>query len=137
MIDTYILLNRKPRLIFKLFIYNILILIGLIIYAIFNFKYTSYFCSNSKITFRDNIYLLKLEISIENLDIVVQNSKIIINNKEYMYQVYQIDSNVDYNSMCQIVYLKIFNLEDYYLINNYSINIKIIKDSKVLIDYLK
>lgn len=133
MIETYILLNRQPKIISKLFLFNIFILITLIIYASFTFRYTSYFYSTSKITFKNNIYLLKITTSINNLDVVAKNKNIIINNKEYMYEIYEIEST----DKDQEIYLKVFNLEEYYLIDNYSVNIKIERNSKVLIDYLK
>lgn len=85
------------------------------------------------------MYLLKIKTSINDLMTISKNKSIVINNCEYMYQIYQIDSNIIYenNNEYQIVYLKIFNLEEDYLINNFSLNVKIPKDSKVLIDYLK
>ena len=139
MIDTYILLNRKTKLISKLFIYNILILIILMIYTLSKFEYTSYFYSNSQITFMDNYFLLKINTSLEDIQTISKSNSIIINNKEYMYQIYKIENDVMYenNNQYQVIYLKILNLEEYYWIENYSLNIKIEKERKVLIDYLK
>lgn len=139
MIDTYILLNRKTKLISKLFIYNILILIILMIYILSKFEYTSYFYSNSQITFMDNYFLLKINTSLEDIQTISKSNSIIINNKEYMYQIYKIENDVMYenNNQYQVIYLKILNLEEYYWIENYSLNIKIEKERKVLIDYLK
>ena len=138
LIDTYILMNRKPKIILKLFIYNILILIVLVIYVLFNCNYTSYFYSDSKITLKDNMYLLKIMTPISDLSSISQNKFLLINDKEYMYQIYEIEDNLIYedDSVYQIVYLKIWNLEDYYQINNYPLSIKIKGENKKIINYL-
>ena len=53
MIETYVLLNRKPKIITKLFIYTNLFLILLTIYVLINYQYTIYFNSNAQIKYNN------------------------------------------------------------------------------------
>ncbi len=138
-IDTYILLNKKQSFIIKIFIYIIIFFTFLVFYILFSLNYTSYFYSNSNIVYKDNDYYLKIVVNPKDIHTVLNNNIIIINNKKYMYQIYKIDSsdvNNNYNSK-EIIYLNIFNLEKYYYVNNNELSIKIVRDKKVLIDYLK
>lgn len=139
MIETYILLNRQPKITTKLFIYINLFLIILIIYVLTNYQYTIYFNSTAQIKYNNNQFLAKIKTSNKNIKTISQNNKIIINNKEYTYKIYNIDEFPIYedNQEHQIVYLKIYNLEDYYKIDNYSIDIKIEKSRQKIFDYLK
>lgn len=137
MIDTYIIQNRKPKLISEVFICNILILILLVVYVINNFTYTFYFSQTSKMRYVDNKFLLVINTQISNIETITKNRKIIINNKEYMYCIEKIEDDIDYNGEYQNIYLKIYNLEDDYLIDNYRVDVKILKGRKKIIDYLK
>ena len=84
------------------------------------------------------MYLLKIMTPISDLSSISQNKFLLINDKEYMYQIYEIEDNLIYedDSVYQIVYLKIWNLEDYYQINNYPLSIKIKGENKKIINYL-
>ncbi len=84
------------------------------------------------------MYLLKIMTPISDLSSISQNKFLLINDKEYMYQIYEIEDNLIYedDSVYQIVYLKIRNLEDYYQINNYPLSIKIKGENKKIINYL-
>ena len=139
MIETYVLLNRKPKIITKLFIYTNLFLILLTIYVLINYQYTIYFNSNAQIKYNNNQFLLKIKTSNNNIKTISQNNKIIIDNKEYIYKIYNINESLTYkdNQEYQIVYLEIFNLEDYYKVDNYSLDIKIEKSRQTILDYLK
>lgn len=133
MIDAYIIQNRKPKLISKIFISNILILILLVIYVINNFTYTFYLSITSNMKYVNNEFLLEISIPINEIDTIAKNHEITINNKQYMYQIKNIEDN---NKEYQNIYLKIYNLEEYYLIDNYSLDVKILKEKKKIIKYL-
>ena len=80
-----------------------------------------------------------IKTSNNNIKTISQNNKIIIDNKEYIYKIYNINESLTYkdNQEYQIVYLEIFNLEDYYKVDNYSLDIKIEKSRQTILDYLK
>lgn len=139
MIDSYIIINRQPNLIIKLFIYNILYLIVLVIWSINTFYYHSFFQVHSQILRINSLYYLEVLIPVEEVNIITNQSKIEIASKNYNYQVYKIDPNAIYdgNKNYQKIYLKIENLEESYQINGYQLEIKIEKSSKKIIDYLK
>lgn len=139
MIDSYIIINRKPSLIIKLFIYNILFLTLLVIWCINTFYYHSFFQVHSQILRINSLYCLEVLIPVEGVNIITSKSKIEIASKIYNYQVYKIDPNAFYdgNKNYQKLYLKIDDLEDFYKINGYQMEVKIEKTSKKIIDYFK
>lgn len=136
MLDSYIILNRNPKIIIKLFTYTSLALFVLLIYLSNIINYTSYFKIYSCITFIDNNYYLKIVIPIDKLNLITTKNQIILDNNIYNYQVYKIVNDKNDNNS-QIVYLKIDNLESSYKINNYSVKVKIIEEEKKIIEFLR
>lgn len=136
MLDSYIILNRNPKIIIKLFTYTSLALFILLIYLSNIINYTSYFKTYSCITFIDNNYYLKIVIPIDKLNLITTKNQIILDNNIYNYQVYKI-VNIKKDINSQIVYLKIDNLESSYKINNYSVKVKIIEEEKKIIEFLR
>lgn len=136
MLDSYIILNRNPKIIIKLFTYTSLALFVLLIYLSNIINYTSYFKTYSCITFIDNNYYLKIVIPIDKLNLITTKNQIILDNNIYNYQVYKI-VNIKKDINSQIVYLKIDNLESSYKINNYGTKVKIIEEEKKIIEFLR
>lgn len=136
MLDSYIILNRNPKIIIKLFTYTSLALFVLLIYLSNIINYTSYFKTYSYITFIDNNYYLKIITPINKLKQITTKNQIILDNNIYNYQVYKIVNDKNDNNS-QIVYLKIDNLESSYKINNYSVKVKIIEEEKKIIEFLR
>ena len=136
MLDSYIILNRNPKIIIKLFTYTSLALFILLIYLSNIINYTSYFKTYSCITFIDDNYYLKIVIPVDKLNLITTKNQIILDNNIYNYQVYKI-VNIKKDINSQIVYLKIDNLESSYKINNYSVKVKIIEEEKKIIEFLR
>lgn len=136
MIDEYIIINRKPKIIIKIFIYNIMFLMMLVIYLSNILTYTSYYSTNSYIFCSNNKYYLKLIIPIDKINLIVKKESLIINDEIYNYSIYKIDSNA-INDNNIIIYLKVYGLKGSYKINNYIVKIKVEGERKKIIDYLK
>ena len=83
MIDEYIIINRKPKIIIKIFIYNIMFLMMLVIYLSNILTYTSYYSTNSYIFCSNNKYYLKLIIPIDKINLIVKKESLIINVEIY------------------------------------------------------
>lgn len=139
MIDSYIILNRKPSLIIKIFIFNISIILVLLIWGINTLKYQNFFTFHSKIIYLNSYYVIEVLIPEKEVNQIINNNILLINDKKYNYSVYKIEKEITYkeNTNYQKMYLKINNLEEKYLINNYRIDIKIPKNNKKIIEYIK
>lgn len=135
MLDSYIILNRQPKIIIKIFYCVSILLTFLSLYLLTTLTYTSYYSNNSYVTFIDKSYYLKLKVQVDKLNLITTNHQIILDNNIYNYQVYKIENDITNNS--QIVYLKIANLDESYKINNYGIKIKIEENTQKIIQYIK
>lgn len=135
MLDSYIILNRQPKIIIKIFYCVSILLTFLSLYLLTTLTYTSYYSNNSYVTFIDKNYYLKLKVQVDKLNLITTNHQIILDNNIYNYQVYKIENDITNNS--QIVYLKIANLDESYKINNYGIKIKIEENTQKIIQYIK
>lgn len=133
-IYEYIILNKTisiKTLSFTLIILFVFIL--LIIYS-FNKNYEKYYtvvgCYNDS-----NV---SLYVEIDKINSIIKNNYLLIDNKKYEYIVYSIDEEIinDNNKNYQKVNIKL-NLDDKYRINNYLFEVKILKERKKVILYLK
>lgn len=139
MIETYMILNRKPKFIIKIFIFNAIFLLLLVIYKINTSPYQSYFQIHSKILINNSFYNFEVLIPEKEVSRITSQDELIIDSKTYKYHIYQIDSNIIYqnNTNYQKVYLKILNLDKKYQKNGYHIIAKIPKYYKTIMDYFK
>lgn len=136
---SYIILNRKPSLIIKIFIFNIIMLISLIIWGINTLYYQTYLTFLSKVVNYNDKYVLEILTPISKVPQIKNQNKIIIDKNIYYYQIYEIDNNVVFinNTNHQKIYLEIPNLSDNYLINGYKMDVKFPGKKQKIINYLK
>ena len=127
MIDTYIILNRKPNLIMQVFILNIFLLTGFVIWCINTLPYQFYFQIHSQIFNKNSYYYLKVLIPAKEVNEITKQNTLWINNKKYNYKIIKESNNITYKHEKNYLtlYLKIENLEEEYKKNGYHINIKI------------
>jgi hypothetical protein len=139
MIDSYIILHRKTSIVIKVFIFNIFLIGMFVIWGINTIEYQSYFQIHSKILKFNSYYYLEVLIPVKEVYKITNQNKITIDEKEYFYHTYEIDSNVIYenNQNYQKIYLEIISLEPEYLKNGYQVDVKIPKEKKKIINYLK
>lgn len=139
MIDSYIILNRKSRFIIKLFLFNVLILLLLVIIGMNTFYYQEFFQFHSKIFYYNSLYYFEVLIPEKEVFVVTRKNKLMIEKKQYNYRVVRIDSNIIYKDSInyQKVYLEVLHLDSWYQKNGYEVDIKILKDKQKIIDYLK
>lgn len=139
MIDSYIILNRKTTLIIKIFFINIFLIGIIVIWSINTFYYQTSFQGHSKILNFNSFYYLEVLIPVKEVNQITKQNQIVIDKKIYNYQVYKIDPDVVYENTInyQKVYLEVIDLEEEYQKNGYQIDVKILKEKKKIIDYLK
>lgn len=110
---------------------TIIFIIVLII--LFTFKYQSYYITMG--TMIDN--KLELLVNINDIKYIKNNHKIIIDDIDYVYKIDRIDNKLyvdeKYNNY-KYVYLNISNLTN---VDNYVYKIKVSKEHKALVRYLK
>lgn len=137
MFDSYIILNRKPKIIIIIFVYVLICFSFYLLYLSNTLIYTSYYCSNSTVINVDNEYYLKMIVELDKLNLVTKKKRLYFadSNNQYNYQVYKIEEGINNDS--KIVYLKVFEIDNSYKINNYGIKIKIKEKSTKLINYIK
>lgn len=139
MINSYKILNRKISTISKIFQLNLIIIIILVIWGIINLEYQSFIKLHSKILNFESYYTLEILIPTKEVKQITKQNKVIINSKEYTYTVSKIDNNCIFknNQNYQKIYLSIPSLEENYLINGYELDLKIPKEKKKIINYIK
>lgn len=132
MLDSYILLNRQPKNIIKLFTFSIFLLFFILIFLINKLTYTPYLEKKAKVVFINNNFYLEVEINHDEFVTIFNNNKIIIDNKVYFYKI-DLESSDDSG---QKVYLNIEDFPDSYKINNRVILVKFEEETKGVIDSL-
>ena len=140
MINHYLILNRKPSFIIKTFILVISFIIIAVIWGVNTFYYQNFIILHSRIKYFDNsYYFIEVLVPIKEVKQITKQNQIAINNKTYNYLIYKIDNNITYidDENYQYVYLNVINLDDSYLINGYETDVKILKERKKIIDYLR
>lgn len=136
MIDSFIILNRKPRFIIKLFILFMLLFTLILFYSFKKITYTSYLNKIAFVSIIDNNYYLRIDIPADEMDCVLNNQFIYIKDIGYWYCFYKMDDEVKSGNVLSI-YLEIKNLKSSYKFNNYSVKVRIQKSRKTIYAYLK
>ena len=133
MFDSYIILNRKPHIIIVIFIYIFIIFLLYLFYFLNTYTFTLYYSNTSFIKYVDGDYYLMIDAELKDSDLILKGEEIYLNDKLYKYQIYRIDEGINDT---QVIYLKIFNIEEDYKIDNFAIKIKIFDRKVKLINYL-
>lgn len=112
----------------------LIICICIFIYVTIMYNYQTYYITKGRII--DN--KLELMVSLENIKYITnQNNLILDNNKTYNYKIVRISDEIyldeAYNNY-KYIYLEVKNLNN---IDNYVYDLKIKKENKKIIEYLK
>ena len=118
-------------------IYNIglvlLIILLIFIYVSFIYTYKTYYINKG--TMIDGN--LKLLVNLDDIKYIATNNSLKIDNTHYEYQISKISEELYVDETLnnyKYIYLKVNNLNN---INNYVYEIKLVKEKKKLIEYLK
>lgn len=139
MINSYLILNRKPSIIVKIFLLIIISFVIVVIWGINTFYYQSFIQLHSQILYLTPNYYMEVLVPAKEVNQITKQNKIIIEDKTYNYKIYDISNIVEYidNENYLSIILDIDNLDNTYYVNGYQTDIKILKDKKKIIDYLK
>ena len=119
------------------YIYNIgtilIIILLIFLYISFTYKYKTYYITKGTMI-DGNVQLL---VKIEDIKYITNNNKLNIDNLLYNYKVIEISEELyvdeSFNNY-KYVYLDVKNLNN---INNYVYDIKLAKENKKIIEYIK
>ena len=102
------------------------------------FHYKEYYFFKGNVIEEENSYYLKCYIPISETKYITLNDTLIINKKTYKYSIKSISEEYfsDKNETFQEVVLNI-NLDNKYRYNNLVLNLKLLKEDKMVIEYLK
>ena len=132
-IDSEIILTRKIKYIVYVYVMIIIIMLLSLIIAFMLLDYKTYYKLRGLVT-KDDI---KLYIPLDNIKFITNNNIIIIDNKKYYYQIREIDSEyfTDNITTYQIVTINL-DMPNKYKYNNLTLDLKLLKENKKIIDYL-
>lgn len=118
-------------------IYNIgiifIIILSVFIYISFTYKYKTYYITKGTMI-DGNIEII---VNLDNIKYISNNNKLTIDNISYNYTIDEIGEELyldDSFKNYKYIYLKVDNLNN---INNYVYEIKLEKEYKKIIEYLK
>lgn len=132
-LDIDIILSRKKYgNIYNIGIY-LLVIFLVIFYIIFVYEYQTYYISLGKVISNK----LELYVLVDDLKYIKDNNTIKLDNKEYHYQIDNINNNLyideNYNNYL-VIYLDIENFTN---LDNYVYEVKIPKENKKIYKYIK
>lgn len=132
-LDIELILKKQKYGIIYHFSFILVIILLIFLYVSFIYKYKTYYITKG--TMIDG--QLMLLVSIDDIEYINNNNTIKINSKYYQYQISKISEElyIDNNQKnYKYIYLKVNNLNN---INNYVYEIKLVKENKRLIEYVK
>lgn len=139
MIDSYVIFNREPRIIIKVFICHIFLLLIIVIYGINTLYYQKSIQFHSQVLNLNSFYYLKVLVPVKEVNEVTSHTFLWIDSRKYFYRVIDVGDNVTYLNKTNnvYIYLEVLKLEKEFLVNGYHLDISIKSDSKKIIDYFK
>lgn len=133
-IDSEIILSRKIKYFVYVYILIIIIITLFLITMSMIFKYKLYYKVKA-IVAEDNS--LKVYIPLNDTKYILKNDYLFIDNKKYKYSIKEINKEylTDNMTTYQVITLEL-SLPSEYKYQNLTLDIKLIKENKKIIDYI-
>lgn len=133
-IDSEIILTRKIKYFVYVYILIIIIITLSLITMSMIFNYKLYYKVKAIVT-EDNY--LKVYMPLDDTKYILKNDYLLIDNKKYKYYIKEIDKEylTDNKVTYQVITLEL-SLPSEYKYYNLTLDIKLIKDDKKIIDYI-
>ena len=132
-LEIDLIINRQKYSKIYNFNFTLFTILLITIYIIFTYKYQTYYLLKGRVKGNE----IELLVAIEDLKYLQENNTLIIDNLTYSYKVTHISEYLyldeNYHNYCYL-YLKVNNLTN---IDNFVYEIKIPKENKTLVEYLK
>lgn len=137
-IEAEIFLRKEISFVYKI-VLLVMILIVCMTFIILNINYQTVLNLDAMVKRVNNIYLVMMQVSADDIKYVINNNKIKIDDDEFYYEVYKIDKELyisDNMKNYKVVYLRL-NLDKKYQVDNLAISVKVNKENKMIFEYLK
>ena len=137
-IEAEIFLRKEISFVYKI-VLLVMILIVCMTFIILNINYQTVLNLDAMVKRVNNIYLVMMQVSADDIKYIINNNKIKIDDDEFYYEVYKIDKELyisDNMKNYKVVYLRL-NLDKKYQVDNLAISVKVNKENKMIVEYLK
>lgn len=133
-IDSEIILSRKIKYFVYVYILIIIIIMLSLITMSMIFKYKLYYKVKAIVAEDNN---LKVYIPLNDTKYILKNDYLFIDNKKYKYNIKEINKEylTDNMTTYQVITLEL-SLPSEYKYQNLTLDIKLIKENKKIIDYI-
>ena len=132
-LDIDLIINRKKYSRIYNFSFILLTILLITIYVITTYKYQTYYYLKGKMYHHE----IEISIPIDEIKYLINNNYLLIDNTKYYYKITHISEEMyidnNYQNYCYI-YLKVNNIDN---LDNFIYEIKIPKENKALVKYLK
>lgn len=137
-IEAEIFLRKEISFVYKI-VLLVMILIVCMTFIILNMNYQMVLNLDAMVKRVNNIYLVMMQVSADDIKYIINNNKIKIDDDEFYYEVYKIDEELyisDNMKNYKVVYLRL-NLDKKYQVDNLAVSVKVNKENKMIFEYLK
>lgn len=137
-IEAEIFLRKEISFVYKI-VLLVMIFIVCMTFIILNMNYQTVLNLDAMVKRVNNIYLVMMQVSADDIKYIINNNKIKIDDDEFYYEVYKIDKELyisDNMKNYKVVYLRL-NLDKKYQVDNLAISVKVNKENKMIFEYLK
>lgn len=137
-IEAEIFLRKEISFVYKI-VLLVMILIVCMTFIILNMNYQMVLNLDAMVKRVNNIYLVMMQVSADDIKYIINNNKIKIDDDEFYYEVYKIDKELymsDNMKNYKVVYLRL-NLDKKYQVDNLAVSVKVNKENKMIFEYLK
>lgn len=137
-IEAEIFLRKEISFVYKI-VLLVMIFIVCMTFIILNMNYQTVLNLDAMVKRVNNIYLVMMQVSADDIKYIINNNKIKIDDDEFYYEVYKIDKELymsDNMKNYKVVYLRL-NLDKKYQVDNLAVSVKVNKENKMIFEYLK
>lgn len=136
-IDGEIILERKIGPIVYVYIMIIIVIMLSLIMLFILCYYKTYYNVRGVVIEESSHYYIRIYVPIEYLKYITDNDIVKIDDVKYKYKIISIDSEYFTDNMTtyQIVRIEV-NMKDKYRFNNLTLDLKLLKENKRIIDYI-
>lgn len=136
-IDSEIILQRKINPIIYIYTLVIIIIVLSFILLMLFCKYQTYLNIKGIIVNEDNHYYIIAYLPLDDIKIITDNSTLYIDKEKYDYSIIELSEEYIADNITTYQRIKIdTNIPSKYQINNLTINLKIPKENKKIINYI-
>ncbi len=135
-IDSRVSFNVSIRSIVYVYIMIIIVIVLSLIIFLLLYHYKTYYRVNGTIIYDGDSYIMRVFVPIDDISYFTSNNDLIIDSVSYKYSIISIDNDYYTDNMSSyVVFCISFDVPSNYKYNNFTCQIKLLKENKRVIDY--